>query len=269
MSESLTYNMDCMEYMKTLPDDYIDLTVTSPPYDNLRTYNGNIEQWSFEKFQSIAKDLFRITKSGGAVVWIVSDQTVNGSETGTSFRHALYFMECGFALHDTMIWQKISPFQHANRYIQQFEYMFVFSKGKPKTANLICDRPNIYAGADIHGTERQQDGKTKSLSETQKSKCVKDFGARFNIWDIPPVKNNETGHPAVFPYKLCQDHILTWSNQGDVILDPFLGSGTTRIVAYDTNRDFVGCEIDKDYFDAQEKRFAAHAAQTSLFDKEG
>jgi DNA modification methylase len=262
---NVAYNMDCMEYMKLLPDDYIDLTVTSPPYDNLRTYNGNIEQWSFEKFQSIAKNLFRITKIGGVVVWIVNDQTLDGSETGTSFKQAIFFKEIGFYLHDTMIWQKISPFQHSNRYIQQFEYMFVLSKGKPKTANLICDRPNVYAGTNIHGTERQQDGQTKPLSDTQKSKCVKEFGARYNIWDVPPEKNNETNHPAVFPYRLCRDHILTWSNQGDIVLDPFLGSGTTRIAAYDTNRNFVGCEIDPDYFKAQEERFKAHTAQESLF----
>lgn len=262
---NVAYNTDCMEYMKTMPDCYIDLTVTSPPYDNLRTYNGNIDQWNFEKFQAIAKELFRITKDGGVVVWIVNDQTVDGSETGTSFRQALHFIDCGFNLHDTMMWQKISPFQHPNRYIQQFEYMFVFSKGKPKAANLICDRPNIYSGTDIHGTERQQDGKTKSLSKFQKSKRVKEFGARFNVWDIPPEKNNKTGHPAVFPYRLCQDHILTWSNQGDTVLDPFLGSGTTRIAAYDTNRSFVGCEIDEDYFKAQEERYQAHIAQMNLF----
>ena len=148
--------MDCLEGMKQMPDNSIDLTVTSPPYDNLRNYNEFT--WDFE---NIAKELFRITKDGGVVVWIVGDATINGSETGTSFKQALYFKECGFSLHDTMIWHKISPFQHKNRYISSFEYMFVFSKGKPKTANIICDRKNKWAGTQIRGTERQANGKTK------------------------------------------------------------------------------------------------------------
>jgi DNA modification methylase len=252
--------MDCVAGMRLMDPESVDLTVTSPPYDNLRTYGGL--EWDFE---STAAELFRVTKLGGVIVWIVNDQMTDGSETGTSFRQALFFKETGFNLHDTMIWQKISPFQHGNRYIQQFEYMFVFSKGKPKTANIICDRLNVYAGTPIHGSERQSDGNTKPLSDVQKSKCVKEFGARYNIWDIPPEKNNETGHPAVFPYKLSQDHVLTWSNSGDLIMDCFLGSGTTRLVAHDLRRNFIGFEVNKNYFNAQEERFKAHTSQTSLF----
>lgn len=239
---------DCLTIIKDMPNESINLTVTSPPYDNLRTYNGNIEQWNFDKFKNIAKEIYRITKQEGIVVWIVNDSTINGSESGTSFKQALYFMECGFNLHDTMIWQKISPFQHKNRYIQSFEYMFVFSKGMRKTANLICDRKNKWAGTQIHGTERQSDGTTKNLSKKQKSKTVKEYGARLNIWDISPNKNNKTGHPAVFPLQLVRDHILTWSNEGDLVLDPFMGSGTTGIACLETNRDFIGIEIDEKYF---------------------
>ena len=240
---------DCLELMRTLPDGCIDLTVTSPPYDNLRNYNGNIDQWCFEKFQRIAEEIFRITKDGGVVVWIVADATVKGSETGTSFRQALYFKECGFNLHDTMIWQKISPFQHKNRYIQSFEYMFVLSKGFRGAANLICDRKNKWAGTQIHGTERQINGKTKQLSSTQKSKTVKDYGARLNIWDVPPEKNNKTGHPAVFSEQIANDHIISWSNPGDVVFDPFLGSGTTAKMALLNGRRYVGFELDPTYFD--------------------
>jgi site-specific DNA-methyltransferase (adenine-specific) len=245
---------DCLEIMKTIPDCSIDLTVTSPPYDNLRTYNGNIEQWCFEKFQNIARELYRVTKEGGAIVWIVNDATSEGSETGTSFKQALYFKECGFCLHDTMIWQKISPFQHKNRYIQSFEYMFIFSKGARKHANLIRDRKNKWGGTQIHGTERQRSGETKNLSDTQKSKCVKEYGARFNIWDIPPDKNNKTGHPAVFPVQLAIDHIRTWSNEGDTILDPFMGSGTTGVACVTTYRNFIGIELDETYFQTAQDR---------------
>ena len=245
---------DCLELLRDIPDNSVDLTITSPPYDNLREYNGNNEQWCFEKFQNIARELYRVTKDGGVIVWIVNDATIEGSETGTSFRQALYFKECGFCLHDTMIWQKPSPFQHKNRYIQDFEYMFVFSKGAKKQANLICDRKNKWAGTQVHGTERQRNGNTKNLSETQKSKCVKEYGARFNIWDIPPDKNNKTGHPAVFPLQLATDHIRSWCNEGDTVLDPFMGSGTTGVACVNTLRKFIGFELDDQYFEIAENR---------------
>lgn len=243
------YNMDCVEGMKQLPTNSIDLTVTSPPYDNLRTYNGF--SWDFE---ATARELYRVTKQGGVVVWIVNDATINGSESGSSFKQALFFKEIGFNLHDTMIWQKISPYQHKNRYIQCFEYMFIFTKGAKRSANLICDRKNKYGGTQIHGTTRQANGKTKALSAVQKSKTVKEFGARYNVWDIPPEKSNKTGHPAVFPVALVQDHILTWSNEGDLVLDPFMGSGTTAIACANTGRNFIGFEISKEYCEIANQR---------------
>lgn len=240
---------DCLDLLKQIPDSSINLTVTSPPYDNLRTYKGF--SWNFEE---IAKQLYRVTKQGGVIVWIVSDETIKGSETGTSFRQALFFKDIGFNLHDTMIWQKVSPFQHKNRYISSFEYMFVFSKGKPKAANLIRDRKNKWSGTQVHGTERQRNGKTKKLSETQKSKCIKEYGARLNIWDVPSEKRNRTGHPAVFPVRLAVDHIFTWSNEGDIVLDPFVGSGTTALAALQLVRNYIGFDISKDYCDIARKR---------------
>lgn len=173
------HNMDCLEGMKLLPDDYVDLTVTSPPYDDLRTYNG----YSFD-FENIAKELYRVTKQGGIVVWIVGDRTSNGSETGTSFKQALYFKEIGFNLHDTMIYEKDSiSFPDSNRYYQIFEYMFVFSKGKPKTTNLISDRANKWADGKkrIMGRERQSDG---TLLGRRKGNLLKPYGVRFNIWRV-------------------------------------------------------------------------------------
>lgn len=251
--------VDCLDIMKNVPDNSIDLVVTSPPYDNLRSYNGNIEQWCFEKFKGIANELYRIISNGGVVVWIVGDSTIKGSETGSSFKQALYFKECGFNIHDTMIWQKISPFQHHNRYIPAFEYMFVFSKGKPKTANIIKDRKNKYANQKVHGTERQRNGKTKPLSDVQKSKVVKEYGSRLNIWDISNEKKNKTGHPAVFQEALAHDHIITCSNKNDVVLDPFMGSGTTGVACINTNRKFIGIEIDDTYFETAKKRIESIA----------
>lgn len=249
---------DCLELMKDIPDGSIDLTVTSPPYDNLRTYNGNIDQWCFEKFQAIARELYRITKRGGVVVWIVADATLNGSETGTSFKQALYFKECGFNLHDTMIWDKgcfTATGSLAVRYGSVFEYMFVFSKGKPKTFNPIKDRKNKNAGRTIHGNIRKKDGSFKPKSGGG-LKTLSEFGQRFNIWQMPPAigKSERLGHPAPFLEAIAKDHIISWSNPGDVVFDPFLGSGTTAKMAVLNNRHYIGFELDRQYFDIASQR---------------
>ena len=182
--------------MQTLPDNSVDLTVTSPPYDNIRDYHGFTFDWKATIMQ-----LYRITKRGGVVVWVVADQTVDGSESGTSFRQALFAMECGFKLHDTMIWDKQTcTFPDTNRYLGCFEYMFVFSKDAPKAVNLLCDRPNIWAGTKAHATWRQKDG---TLKKKQMGQIFEDFGRRFNVWRLPNEKHNTTGHPAVFPLRLA------------------------------------------------------------------
>ena len=240
---------DCLEVMKSLPSQSIDLTVTSPPYDNLRTYNG----YSFD-FEGIAKELYRVTKDGGVVVWVVGDATINGSETGTSFKQALYFKELGFNLHDTMIYEKDGiAVPDKNRYQQSFEYMFVLSKGKPKCLNLISDRKNVSFGRKVTGTNRNADGTTRKKS------CfgnpIKEFGIRWNIWRIASTKGNvKTGHPAMFPEQLANDHIVSWSNEGDTILDCFLGSGTTGKIAKQLNRKFIGIEISLEYLEIAKKR---------------
>ena len=242
---------DCLGLMKDIPDNSIDLTVTSPPYDNLRTYNGNIEQWCFEKFQDIAKELFRITKDGGVVVWIVGDATVDGSETGTSFRQALYFKEIGFNLHDTMIWRKTNPMPKVKtkRYFDVFEYMFVFSKGAPKTFNPIM--VDCKCGGKLYNSTCKNIGGENG--RTRKAFILNTQRYKDNIWDIS-VAQNKTAHTAVFPEKLVEDHILTWSNSGDIVLDPFMGSGTTGVACVNTNRNFIGIELDENYFNIAKNR---------------
>lgn len=252
---------DCLTLMKSLPDESIDLIVTSPPYDNLRTYNG----YSFE-FEGIARELFRITKQGGVVVWVVNDAVVKGSETGSSFRQALYFKEIGFNLHDTMIWAKDTlSFPCSTRYGNAFEYMFVFSKGKPKTVNKICDRKNKWCGTKIHGTSRSSDGETFRKSNHNKT-TVSEYGERFNVWNIPTEKNNKTGHPAVFPISIARDHIISWSNPNDVVLDPFMGSGTTAIASLRENRRFIGFEISEEYFEKAYQRIIGDKQNIDIFD---
>ena len=247
---------DCLELMKNIPDGSVDLTVTSPPYDNLRTYNGNIDQWNFEKFKDIAKELYRVTADGGVVVWIVADATIKGSETGTSFRQALHFMDCGFNLHDTMIWNKgnCSSIGSLNRYENVFEYMFVFSKGKPKSANIIKDKPNKRFGEKQSGSIRQANGEVRKTSGYGK-RGIAEFGRRHNVWDVVPCKSPaERLHPAPFSEQLANDHIISWSNEGDTVLDCFMGSGTTGKMAVLNNRKFIGIELDEGYFKIAEER---------------
>lgn len=240
---------DCLEVLKTIPDKTIDLTVTSPPYDNLRTYNG----YSFN-FEGIAKELYRVTKDGGVMVWVVGDATINGSETGTSFRQALYFKEIGFNLHDTMIYLKDQlAFPDTNRYYNAFEYMFVLSKGKPKTINLIQDKPNKSFGRKISGKSRQSNGEFTFRSKT--GELCKEFGVRWNYWLFYNQKRGlETKHPAIFPLELAKDHIISWSNQGDTVLDCFLGSGTTGLAAKQLGRKFIGIEISQEYLNIAKER---------------
>ena len=239
---------------REVADNSVDLTVTSPPYDNLRKYNGFT--WDFE---SVARELYRVTKPGGFVVWVVADATVNGSETGTSFRQALYFKECGFNLHDTMIYQKAGTGMAGSLkcYIQTFEYMFVFSRGPISTVNILRDRPNVRAGkVNRNRARRNVDGSWKQQRET----VNEDFGRRFNIWRYGHAGVN-VGHPAVFPEALAEDHILSWSNPGDTVLDPFLGSGTTGKMAAQLGRFFIGIDISPEYVELAEKRIAAVTEQ--------
>lgn len=252
------YNMDCVEGMKLLDDCSVDLTVTSPPYDNLRIYKG----YSFD-FEAIAKELFRVTKDGGVVVWVVNDATIKGSETGTSFRQALRFKEIGFKLHDSMIYAKDScPYPETTRYYPGFEYMFVLAKGKIKTVHLIADKPNKTSGDKVSGTERKTDGTIRRMSAVVKNtgRKVKPYGVRSNIWHYGMGFMKSTTdriaykHPAIFPEKLAYDHIISWSNPGDVVLDPFMGSGTVAKMARIAGRDFIGFEISPEYCSIAEER---------------
>lgn len=242
---------DCLKLMKEIPDFSVDLTITSPPYDNLRDYKG----YSFD-FEIIAKELYRVTKNGGVVVWVVGDATIKGSETGTSFKQALFFKEIGFNLHDTMIWNKgnftaVGTLKY--RYAPVFEYMFVLSKGNINTFNPIKDKINKHAGSKAHGTIRQKDGTTKRIVSHNK-KVISKFGQRFNIWEIQNIGNRNVKHPATFPEKLVNDHIISWSNKGDIVLDPLCGSGTTCKMAVKNNRKFIGIEISEEYCKIANKR---------------
>ena len=248
------YNMDCLEGMKQIPDGTIDLTVTSPPYDNLRDYHG----YSFD-FENVARELYRITKDGGVVVWIVNDATINGSETGTSFRQALFFKDCGFNLHDTMIWAKDGGGAIGSNlcYTQNFEYMFVLSKGRPKSVTLIYDKPNGKYGMKEVAKRRRTDGTLKE----EHIVCTNEYSRRNNWWRLVPQRSEGSEfHPAVFPEKLVRDHIYTWSQRDDVVLDPFMGSGTTAIACIKERRHFIGFELSKEYFDKAVRRIKAEQA---------
>lgn len=233
-------------------DSTVQLTVTSPPYDDLRAYNGF--SWDFE---ALARELVRVTRPGGVVVWVVADATVNGSETGTSFEQALFFKSVGFNLHDTMLYRSAKPPLNSNRYQHEFEYMFVCSKGKPSVFNPLKE-PCIHAGKKQgHRTFRQTNG---SLKDAGSNAPVKPDKLRGNIWTYVTggfcSPDDARGHPAIFPEGLAGDHIASWSNPGDLVLDPFLGSGTTGKMAVLAGRDFVGCDISAEYIRMSRERIA-------------
>lgn len=258
------YCENCLDTMSRMPDNFIDLTVTSPPYDNLRDYKG----YTFD-FESIAKELFRVTKQGGVVVWVVGDATINGSETGTSFKQALYFKEIGFNLHDTMIYEKNGCTMPSQiRYLNCFEFMFIFSKTNLKTFNPLIDRKNRFKERWGKGrVVREKDG---SLTP-RKNYIANDFGMRFNIWNYHTGFNYGSKdeisfqHPATFPEQLATDHILSWSNENDLVYDPFGGSGTTAKMAHIWKRNWILSEISEEYCKLAEKRIAPYLAQTTLF----
>ena len=266
MIEPGLYLKDCVEGMHTIDDGSVDLTVTSPPYDNLRTYNDS-STWNDDVFKAVSNELYRVTKDGGVVVWIVADSAKEGNESGTSFRQALYFKEIGFKLLDTMIWFKeCFSFPSSDHYPQTFEYMFVFTKGKINTFNPIKDRKNLNAGRKIHPTYRQKDGSILKPDLSHRTNLItQEYGIRYNVWQQPSEKHNITGHPAVFPLDLARDHIRSWSNPGDLILDPFTGSGTTAIACSSLDRKFIGFEIDPAYYNAAKYRISEATKQMKLF----
>lgn len=258
---------NCVEVMKTFANDFIDLTVTSPPYDDLRNYKGYVFP-----FEDIAKELYRITKPGGVVVWVVADATINASETGTSFKQALYFNEVGFNLHDTMIFRKKNPIPqiYRKRYNNEFEYMFVFSKGVVKTHNPIMVAC-MHAGLELNGTTYKNYSKNEQTRE-KLAKPVKDKKIKGNIWEYVVGKKQEDqeakGHPAPFPCQLVRDHIKSWTNQGDTVFDPMSGSGTTSRVAVEMKRNYIGIDISHEYCEIARERIRIIESQPTLFEVE-
>jgi site-specific DNA-methyltransferase (adenine-specific) len=265
---NVTYNESCLDTMGRMSDNFIKLTVTSPPYDDLRTYNKKIGSnkeeyngYSFP-FEDIAKELYRVTQNGGVVVWVVSDATHNGSETGTSFRQALYFKEIGFNLHDTMIYRKLNPPPNSGtRYQQMFEYMFIFSKGKPTTTNIsLRDRSNKCN--DKRTYRKKKFSRNKDGEFNENDYFVKEKVPDFNVWDFYVGGGNSTNdkvafeHPAIFPEELVRRHLESWTNEGDLVYDPFMGSGTTSKMCRLINRNYIGSELSSEYCEIEKKRLS-------------
>jgi DNA modification methylase len=268
MEVNKTYNENCLETMGKMPNNFIDCTVTSPPYDDIRNYNNKIKGLSDEfngysfPFEDIARELYRVTKKGGIVVWVVNDATHNGSETLNSFRQALFFKEVGFRMHDTMIYRKLNPMPNAGkRYQQMFEYMFVFSKGSPKTTNISlrersnkCEDKRTYRKKKF---SRNQDGEFN-----ENDYFVKEMVPEYNIWDFYVGWGNTTKddvafeHPAIFPEELVKRHIESWTNEGDLIYDPFMGSGTTSKMSILSKRNYIGSELSEEYCEIEKRRLS-------------
>jgi len=255
------YNYDCVEFMKSMDENYVDLTVTSPPYDNLRNYKG----YHFD-FESVAKGLYKVTKKGGIVVWVVGDKITNGNRTLTSFKHAIFFQECGFNVHDVMIYKKKNtPFMRSNGYTNCYEFMFVFSKGKPNTFTALTEK-TVRQGFEMVVHNKGADAVNKKILKELKAEKTK-----TNIWEYAVGLGGSTNdkdafkHPAIFPEKLAEDHIVSWSKEGDIVFDPMCGSGTTLKMAKKHNRLYIGCDISAEYVDIAKKRLEKYKPHPTLF----
>ena len=236
---------DCLEVLKRIPDSSIDLVITSPPYDDLRDYNSIVD------YNTLIPQLYRVMKNGGVVVWNVNDRIKNGSKSLSSFKQAIMFNDCGFLVNDVMIWEKTNPMPQVSqpRYNQVFEYMFIFSKGKPKTFNpIMVDCKS--AGQNYKSTCKKI---TKGKDREYKEFVINKQKVDSNIWKFA-VAQNKTGHSAVFPLELPLRHLQTWSNESDTVLDPFMGSGTTGVACVSMSRNFIGIEIDEDYYITAKER---------------
>jgi site-specific DNA-methyltransferase (adenine-specific) len=255
---------DSTKLLAKLDEESVDLIVSSPPYDNLRTYKG----YNFD-FEALAQQSVRVLKKGGVIVWVISDATIEGSETGTSFKQALYFMSLGLNLHDTMIFLKANPIPqiYRKRYTNEFEYMFVFSKGTVKTHNPL-KIPCLHAGLELGSTTYKNYSKgeqtRKKLANPVKAEKIKG-----NVWEYVVGKRKEDasakGHPAPFPFKLAIDHIQSWTNEGDIVLDPMNGSGTVCIAAKTLNRQYIGFDISEEYCELAKKRMKEFEPPVDLF----
>lgn len=266
MERDRIYNMDCLDGLSRMGSGSVDLILTSPPYDHLRKYGRESCDWNFDVFRPIAKELSRVLGEGRVLVWNVGDSVVDGGETGSSFRQALYFMdECGLKLHDTMIYEKNSSTfparRDSKRYTQIFEYMFVFVKGDiRKDIRLIADKKNKWVGHINWGTQTRydDDGVLKKIGDI---KPIPEYSLRTNIWKYSVSFNDKTGHPAVFPEKLAEDNILSWTVEGDLVLDPFMGSGTTAKMAMMNGRHYIGFERNAEYYGKSLERVGRYAGK--------
>lgn len=266
------YNADNLKILRNMQKNTVDCVITSPPYDDLRTYENTL-QWNFDIFKELAEKLYKVVKEGGVVVWVVADAMVNGSETGNSFKQALFFKDIGFNIHDTMIYAKHNPTPNTGggiRYQQSFEYMFVFSKGKPKTVNLLLEQRH-------NETNDKRTCRTRPFNRNQNGEFgedriyyIKEQVPKRNIWTYKVGLYNTTSdkiafeHPAIFPEQLAKDHILSWTNKNDTVLDPFMGSGTVGKMCKLLDRNFIGIEIVKNYFDIAKTRIESTKIQEEL-----
>ena len=251
---------DCLEEMDKLIEQgvKVDLIITSPPYDDLRSYNSVVN------FELVANKLYSILNDGGVLIWNCNDRTKDGSESLTSFKTVIMFTENGFKLNDTMIWEKTNPMPQVKqpRYNQVFEYMFVLSKGKPKTFNPImvdCKTANL----NYKSTCKQI---SKGKQRIKKELIINKQKVDSNIWKMA-IAQNKTEHTAVFPLELPTRHIKSWSNENDIVLDPFMGSGTTGVACKNLNRKFIGIELDDKYFEIAKERIEDTVVEKGLFDE--
>ncbi len=257
-SEKLPLNKiicgDCVEVLKSIPDNSIDLVVTSPPYDGIRKYNG----FSFN-LHSTGKELFRVLKDGGIIAMVIQDQTKNFGKSLTSFKTIIDWCEnVGFKLFETIIYKKhgAEGAWWTKRFRVDHEYIPIFLKGeRPAYFNKEPLKiPSKHGGKTMTGcATRLTNGKTLK----SKRVFINPMKCRGTLWDYTTCGDGtrlKHQHPATFPDKIPVDFIRCFCPKNGIVLDPFIGSGTTALAAIQLNRNYIGIDISKEYCELAKKR---------------
>lgn len=258
--------MECVEGMEMLPDDCVDLVVTSPPYDAVRKYNG----FAFDLHQTGAQ-IHRVLKDGGIAAMVIQDQTKDFGKSLTSFRTIIDWCDSfGFKLFECVIYRKNGSegawWKH--RFRVDHEYIPLFLKGdRPAYFDKQPLRvPSKHGGKVMSGSgNRRTDGATNGTvrREINATKC------RGTIWnylmagDKNPLKRK---HPAVFPDAIPSDLIQCFCPPGGIVLDPFIGSGSTAVQALKHERHFIGFDISQEYCDLCNQRLEKDVETATLFE---
>lgn len=264
----------CLEKLKLLPDSSVDLIFTSPPYaDNRRkTYNGTPIKNYVEWFLPISQELFRVLKPHGSFVLNIKERAVNGERQTYVLKLILAMKEQGWLWTEEYIWHKKNsyPGKWPNRFRDAWERCLHFTKGKKFQMYQEAVMVPMGKWAEKRLSKLSPEDRTRHESKVSSGlgRNVSNWVGRekaypTNVLYLPTECSNRN-HSAAFPIDLPLWFIRLFTQEGDVVLDPFMGSGTTAIASLQTNRHFIGIELKEEYYRLTCQAIAKHREKYSL-----